>query len=49
MGAVFWGQYMSKIAYVGNFEPEFSTENDVRKAFEALGYEVIKLQEGDIS
>jgi hypothetical protein len=36
-----------KIAYVGNFEPEFSTENDVRKAFEYLGHEVIKLQEGD--
>ena len=36
-----------RIAYVGNFEPEYSTENDVRKAFETLGYEVIKLQEGD--
>lgn len=36
-----------RVAYVGNFEPEFSTENDVRKAFEHLGHEVIKLQEGD--
>ncbi len=36
-----------RIAYVGNFEPEYSTENDVRKAFEHLGHTVIKLQEGD--
>lgn len=36
-----------KIAYVGNFEPEYSTENDVRIAFESLGHIVIKLQEGD--
>lgn len=34
-----------KIAYIGNFEPEFSTENDIRKAFEYLGHEVIKIQE----
>lgn len=34
-----------RIAYLGNFQPEFSTENDVRKAFEALGHEVIQLQE----
>lgn len=34
-----------KIAYVGNFEPEFSTENDYRKAFEHLGHEVLRLQE----
>ncbi len=34
-----------RIAYIGNFEPEWSTENDVRKAFEHLGHEVIKLQE----
>lgn len=37
------------IAYVGNFEPEYSTENDVRIAFESLGHTVIKLQEGDNS
>jgi hypothetical protein len=36
-----------RIAYVGNFEPEYSTENDVRKAFEFLGHEVVRLQEGD--
>lgn len=35
------------IAYVSNGEPEFSTENDVRKAFEHLGHTVIMLQEGD--
>jgi hypothetical protein len=34
-----------KIGYIGNFEPEWSTENDVRKAFEHLGHEVVKLQE----
>lgn len=34
-----------KITYIGNFLPEFSTENDVRKAFEHLGHEVIPLQE----
>lgn len=36
-----------RICYVGNFEPEYSTENDVRKAFEHLGHEVIPLQEND--
>lgn len=36
-----------RVAYIGNFEPEFSTENDVRKAFEHLGHEVLKLQEND--
>jgi hypothetical protein len=34
-----------KIAYIGNFDPPYSTENDVRKAFEYLGHEVIQLQE----
>lgn len=38
-----------KIAYIGNFEPEFSTENDIRKAFEFLGHEVVKLQENKIN
>ena len=37
-----------KIAYVGNFQPEFSTENDVRKAFEHLGHRVICIQENQI-
>lgn len=36
-----------RIAYIGNFEPEWSTENDVRKAFEHLGHEVIQIQEND--
>lgn len=36
---------MAKIAYIGNFEPEYSTENDVRKAIEALGHTCIPLQE----
>lgn len=36
---------MSRIAYIGNFKPEYSTENDVRKAFEYLGHEVTTLQE----
>lgn len=33
------------LSYIGNFEPEWSTENDVRKAFEELGWQVITLQE----
>lgn len=38
-----------KLAYIGNFEPEYSTENDVRKAFEYLGHEVVALQENDVT
>lgn len=38
-----------RIAYIGNFEPEYSTENDVRKAFEHLGHQVIKIQEDKTS
>jgi hypothetical protein len=34
-----------RVAYVGNFEPPWSTEQDVRKAFEYLGHEVMQLQE----
>lgn len=34
-----------RVAYIGNFQPEHSTENDVRKAFEHLGHEVIAIQE----
>lgn len=37
-----------KVAYIGNFEPQYSTENDVRKAFEALGHSVKMLQEDKI-
>jgi len=36
-----------RISYVGNFSSEYTTENDVRIAFESLGHTVIKLQEGD--
>lgn len=36
---------MTRVAYVGNFEPEFSTENDVRVAFESMGVTIIPLQE----
>lgn len=38
-----------RIAYIGNFEPEFSTENDIRKAFEYLGHEVVKIQENKMN
>lgn len=38
-----------KICYIGNFQPEYSTENDVRKAFESLGHEVICVQENDFN
>lgn len=38
-----------KIAYIGNFEPEFSTENDVRKAVESLKIECICIQENKTS
>lgn len=38
-----------KIAYIGNFAPEYSTENDVRKAFEYLGHEVAMLQENRLN
>jgi hypothetical protein len=34
-----------KVAYLGNHDPEFSTEQDVAKAFRALGHEVAELQE----
>ena len=34
-----------KVAYLGNHEPEFSTEQDVAKAFRSLDWEVIELQE----
>jgi hypothetical protein len=34
-----------RVAYVGNFGPPYSTENDVASALELLGHEVIPLQE----
>ncbi len=36
---------MTKIAYVGNFTPAHSTENEVRKAIAKLGHEVELVQE----
>lgn len=38
-----------KIAFIGNFEAEFSTENYHKKSFEALGHEVICFQENKTS
>ncbi len=35
-----------QIAYVGNFDPPHSTENEVRKALEHLGHDVWLCQEG---
>ena len=35
-----------RIAYVGNFEPAHSTENEVRKALDHLGHDVWLCQEG---
>lgn len=35
-----------QIAYVGNFEPPHSTENEVRKALDKLGHDVWLCQEG---
>lgn len=40
---------MPRIAYVGNFGPAWSTENDVRIALESLGHDVIPLQENAVS
>lgn len=37
-----------KIAYWGNFGPEHSTENDVRRSLEELGHEVVLIQEGEV-
>ena len=36
---------VARVAYVGNFDPEWSTENDCRLALESLGCEVLALQE----
>lgn len=37
-----------RITYVGNFLSGWTTENDVRLAFEALGHDVVSLQENTI-
>ena len=36
---------MARVSYVGNFDPPWSTEQDIRKAFAFLGWEVVPLQE----
>jgi hypothetical protein len=36
-----------RITYIGNFEPEFSTENEYAHAFRQLGHEIHEVQEGD--
>lgn len=40
---------MTVVAYVGNFEPEYSTENDVREGLATWGVEVVPLQENRVS
>ena len=37
-----------KIAYVGNFKPVYSTENDLKKSLEKIGHEVVALQEDEM-
>lgn len=39
---------MLKIAYVGNFRPEHSTENHIKKTLQAMGHQVIPLQEDEL-
>lgn len=36
-----------RIAYIGNFVPEHSTENHVKTAWESHGHEVVRIQEGE--
>jgi hypothetical protein len=36
-----------RVGYIGNFNPEHSTENHVKTAFERVGHEVVPLQEND--
>lgn len=36
-----------RVAYIGNFVPEHSTENHVKTAWESHGHEVIRIQEGE--
>lgn len=38
-----------KILYIGNFGPEFSTENEIRKALQSLNHDVICAQENSTS
>lgn len=38
---------MSRVFYIGNFEPEHSTENHILQALGKLGHEVTMIQEGN--
>lgn len=38
-----------RIIYCGNFRPKFSTENDFKKSFEAIGWEVTPIQEDQLT
>lgn len=38
----------NRIVYIGNFKPAFSTENDYKKSFESIGFEVVPVQESEI-
>lgn len=38
---------MSTVCYIGNFAVPWTTENDVRRAFETLGWHVVQIQEAD--
>lgn len=37
-----------QVAFVGNFNPPYSTECDIREAFQELGWEVVCLQENQV-
>ena len=37
-----------KVLYIGNFQPLYSTENDIKKAFEHEGHQVLAVQENEI-
>lgn len=43
------GARVKRVVYVGNFQPDHSTENDVRRAFEHLGWHVDTIQERDFA
>lgn len=42
-------QTRNKVIYIGNFKPVFSTENDIKKSFETLGWEVWPVQEDEVT
>jgi len=41
--------WRKRIIYVGNFLPQHSTENDIKKSFEAIGWEVTPVQENQLT